>query len=367
MIILSDKNIPRAKFLLPVHKGQWMPPSHAQKKTVFGHEDRTFFLVKALYRNKVVWRGEFEDREDFDIFLHSIATGNIKYDKFVWRLPTPAWDPGLGTELEYQFATQTILTTTGSNSWTTPSDWNDFNNSAECVGASGGSGSVGTNGGRGAGGAGGGAYAKEVNLTLSGNTLYEIGAGGAAGIALSGDGGNGGQTKFSDPTAAGVWDVLADNGDGGQGGGGGTGGGGGSSASSIGSTINTGGGGGDGSNGSNGSGGGGGAGGPNGAGGAGDIAGIYTGGDGDGGTVAGGSVNTVGNAGTEFSASYGCGSGAGGCNTGLGGKAGGNYGGAPSGARSSGASSNGVAGTQGLIVVTYTPQVLGFNMPMLGM
>lgn len=66
---------------------------------------------------------------------------------------------------------------TSGTSWSTPVDWNDSNNSIECIGA-GGSGQTASAGVAGAGG-GGGAYAKVTNVTLSGSISYVVASGGS--------------------------------------------------------------------------------------------------------------------------------------------------------------------------------------------
>ncbi len=60
-------------------------------------------------------------------------------------------------------------------SYSTPSDWNNSDNSIECIGAGGNGGSA-NNGG---GGGGGGAYAKITNLTISGSVSYSIATAGS--------------------------------------------------------------------------------------------------------------------------------------------------------------------------------------------
>jgi hypothetical protein len=69
-----------------------------------------------------------------------------------------------------------FLTTTGAGTWTVPADWNNANNSIELIG--GGAGGTGGNGGR--YGGGGGAYAGLYNFSLTpGATVYlYVGAGG---------------------------------------------------------------------------------------------------------------------------------------------------------------------------------------------
>ncbi len=102
-------------------------------------------------------------------------------------------------------------------------------------------------------------------------------------------------------------------------------------------------------------GGGGGAGGPNGAG---STSASTTGGAADNSTVAGSAAGVAGlSTGTEFDASHGCGSGAGGGNA-TNGFAGGNYGGGGSGADDGLAGNTGGAGGGPLIVIKSTPPSL---------
>lgn len=75
--------------------------------------------------------------------------------------------------LHAQAATVTFLTS--GTSYSTPGDWNNSNNSIECIGA-GGNGGTNNFGG---GGGGGGAYAKITNLTISGSIAYSIASGGS--------------------------------------------------------------------------------------------------------------------------------------------------------------------------------------------
>ena len=86
MIILPDKNIPRAKFLMPVAKKEWMIPSLSKPKDQFGNEDRTYFRIRAFTNDgKICWNGLYEDRDDFDAVLFAIAEGTLKYQKEIGR------------------------------------------------------------------------------------------------------------------------------------------------------------------------------------------------------------------------------------------------------------------------------------------
>jgi len=70
------------------------------------------------------------------------------------------------------------LTTTGDGTWTVPTDWNNSNNSIECIGGGGNGGAGG--GAADNGGGGGGAYAKVTNLTLTPGASINVHVGPAA-------------------------------------------------------------------------------------------------------------------------------------------------------------------------------------------
>ena len=403
MIILPDKNIPRSRFLMPVPHCEWRTPSQAQPKDQFGNENQTRFRVTARLNDGYrAWVGWFDDRSDCDAFLWAIACGSLQYECELWELPTPAWSPDMGDALTYEFATTTFLTSpTGSNqTYTSPSDWNNSNNSIEVLGGGAtGALSIGTD--RHATGGGGGAYAKILNFTFAtpGTTTatYRVGAGGT-GLSNSSSantaGNDGGATWFNSSTDPGAGTdnskagaqpglggaSLAGNNSGGAGGVG---------TSGWGQTRYSGGNGGNltGASGRGGSGGGG-AGGPNGAGlNGGDSSStvddtVTSGGNADNGSGGAGSAgsnstsagNTSdGGSGTEWDGTHGCGGGSGGrsasASVNFGTGAGGQYGGGSGGTekRGTGTGSTG-AGGQGMIVVTYTPGASpGFNMPMMGM
>ena len=76
-----------------------------------------------------------------------------------------------------------------SSPWTIPGDWSNSNNSIELIGA-GGSAANGLSGTSYGAGGGGGAYAKVVNVTLSGTANFSVGAGGTT--AATGTSGNAG-------------------------------------------------------------------------------------------------------------------------------------------------------------------------------
>lgn len=390
MIILPDKNIPRAKFLFPLKKKEWITPSQAQSKDCFGKENQTKFRIRArLNDGHVVWCGWFDDREDFDAFLWAIASNTLAYEKPLWKLSTPMWMPDMGESLSYDFATVTFYTSpTGSNqTWTAPSDWNTGSNSIEGIGGGGsggvrfGSVNIGCTGG------GGGAYSKIINFSLT-SAVYQISSGGA-GVTISSSGGSVGTsataTWFNSTVDPGVGTdntkMSAAGGGAGQEGvsapsvAGGTGG---SSADSWGSTKFSGGSGGaitiD-TGGDNLMTGGGGAAGTTANGGNG--VGISSGGTrsssgGAGGAASGGTAGASGGGtggnGSVWQANFGAGGGGGGRNNGTPGGSGGNYGGGGGASSGGGSTTTSGAGIQGIIVITYVPvSVMKFNMSMLGM
>lgn len=365
MLILHNAAISRSKFLIPVPKVEWREPSlYVPKDQMGNNTTQTRFRIDAKSNDGVIiWRGWFDDREDIDAFLYAIALGTLKQERALWDLPTPSWQPYLGELITYEFATVTFLTTAGSNqTYSTPSDWNNSNNSVEGIGG-GASGAV-NNSNFFGGGGGAGAYTKLTNLTISGNITYQVASGGTgvtSGTSVVGNAGN--DTWFNDT----AYPTTGSNKIGAKGG---VGGGitigsvaGGSATSGYptsGATRYSGG------NGGNvtlntGWSGGGGAAGMNGNGGNGatpSAGSASIGGTADNGTVAAGAN------GTEWDSTHGSGGGSSGSTSGTT-NAGGRYGGASGG--SAIASGNGY---QGLLVITYTPTVIskgGFNMPMLGM
>lgn len=380
------------KLLMPVPVREWRTPSAFVPKDEFGNDTtHTLFRIRArAHDGHVVWRGIFRDRDDLDAFLFALVSGSLGVERDLWRLPSPEWHPGIGTDLVYEFSTQTILTTTGSNqTYTSPSDWDNAANTVECLGGGASGARVAGAAGHGTGG-GGAAYSKITNFSFAspGTTTatYRVAAGGASSVATSSAAGNNGEPTWfnasADPgngadntkcsAAGGTAGVV---GTGSQ-----NGGAGGATTAGWGTTKNAGGRGGNltGASGTGGSGGGGAAG-PSGAGGAGadstSTGFVATaGGSANNGTTAGGASNGgAGGNGTEFSASYGCGSGGGGNNNGSANAAGagGNYGGGGgAGSSSSVVNVTTGAGKQGLVVITYTPLVATYfptNLPMLGM
>ena len=355
MFIRIDPHLSRSKILLPVPKTEWVY-SRALPRDQFNSPVITigFRLRAKTHDGKIVWSGWFWDREDADAFLFALITKSILYEKELWRLPTPEWHPGISPDLVYDFVTQTVLTTTGSNkTYTSPSDWNNSDNTIECLGG----------GGNGANsssaihvtGGGGGAYAKISNFSFAapGTTTatYRVGAA------------SGGDTWFNNATLPGGGTnntkCGAEGGvNGGTATGSITGAAGGTTTNSWGQTRFAGGASGSltGASGRGGSGGGGAAG-PAGAGGAGVSSSATTNqsttvGTANNGTTAGGSAGTSGNAGTEWT-THGCGSGGGGeINTAAAGT-GGFYGGGGGGTAAFLAAAS--AGRQGLVVIIYTP------------
>ncbi len=378
MMILPDRRIPKTRLLMPVPNFQWKAPSQARQKDQFGKEDRTYFaLTGRLNDGHIMWRGVFEDRNDADAFLFSMVTGSLLHEPALWRLPTPSWNPALGENVSYQFATITVLTAGAGTiqTYTLPVDWDSTNNNVQCW-AGGAGGARGTPGNAGRGGGGGGAFSRRYNINLTTNASYLIGSAGLGATSLSSPGGNGGPTWFvgTDLPSSTV------GADGGLGGVVATGGSGGLASNCTGTTNFNGGTAGNGQAG-NGAGGGGG-----GAAGSGDVGGNGTNGaSGNGGNggnggisdtaVAGGigataSSGTGGN-GNQYAGGYGSGGGGGGGSgsPSIGG-AGGTYGaGGGGGGTSSSSSSRGGDGTQGFMIITYEPYVPrgGYNLAMMGM
>lgn len=266
MIVLPDRSISRAKFLVEVPKRQWMTPSVTPERDECGNHDKTLFRVRGrLSDGYIVWTGWFECREDFDAFLWAVAQGNLNQQPALWRLPTPEWRSDIGEQITFDFAT-TDYRTTGAGTdqtYTRPADWNDENNNVQLIaGGSGGSRGA-TTGTPGRGGGGGGAYSRAINITIGAAPAYRIGAGGAGAATVSTAGGTGGDSWFNG-TALGAASVSAQGSVGTLGQGGVTGG---QAANGLGSTKFNGGNGGNGQATNGAGGGGGGAGGATAAGG----------------------------------------------------------------------------------------------------
>jgi hypothetical protein len=391
MIILPDKNIVRTKFLLPISEKTWRTPSLAQPKDQLGNDGiRTIFTIKAkLNDGYVVWNAFFESRDDFDAFLWAMVTKKIKYQRSLWDLPTPAWRPDIGDNLSYDFATDIRISSPVSvnTGYTLPVDFNGANNYVEVIGGGGSGGIRRSSGVRAGTGGGAGGYARVVNFGGSPGATYtyQIGAG-AAGVSSASttgiNGNTGGATWFNGATV-GASSVGANPGTGGLnststavlvGGSGGvavtgtfgfTGGTGGTKTTTSSVACATGGGG---------------AAGPTGNGGNGVSAtgdGGFTGGTANGGASGGagtsGTTATGGSTGNNLIASpaTGGGGGGGGCRSqdlngntfaGSGGQYGGGGGGNSKISTRSGTIFSG-AGVQGVIVVSYDPKSMIFNIP----
>ena len=365
MIILPDRNIPKSKFLMPVNKKEWMPSSQAIFKDEFGNDSiRTFFVVKAVLNDGFVkWKGTFFDRDDFDAFLFSIATGTLKYERHLWKLCFPEWHPDIGENLSYEFASFTYITSTSSGlSYTIPTDWDNSNNFIDCIGG-GGSGCAfnSTNSNSRASGGGGGAWARRTNYETSPSTVigYTVATGGAAKTDSAANltevgGDSGGGTVFGASVVSatgggggnGATNTTASGGAGGSPGGDYTSGFSGGAGATCSASVSNGGGGG--------------AAGPRGRG----NPQFTSSGTGSGGTGDGGNTASDSN-GTYYSASPAYGAGGGG----SGGLSGGTYGAGGGGQRSLNATVSSGAGRQGLIVISYEPYVSRpfFNLPTLGL
>ncbi len=251
--------------------------------------------------------------------------------------------------------------TVGSGTWTVPTDWNNMNNSIECLGAGAGGTGARTDNNVGGSGGGGGAYAKSVNLNLTpgASVSYTVGAGSVAGTAAVGDTSNaaaGGDTWFNSASFPATGDACGARGASAHvGKAAGTAG---QAASSYstgpGAVTRSGGDGGSGGGaGVAAGGGGGGAAGPNGDGGSGAAASDAT--PGNGGTGDSGTTPSGAN-GTEWDAAHGSGGGGNGGAQAVGGN-GGMFGagGGGGGYVSAGVGRDGGKGADGLIVITYTP------------
>lgn len=393
----------------PLH--EWREPS--QRRTLGGIENRTWFSLTARTSDGVrFWRGWFEDWADADAFLWALTvhcqTG-APIPRDIRRLPqassldpkTRYWD-GRGDLHTFQWAvwfpalyegewreewaelplvyeklavTDFLTSPTGSNqTWNSPSDWNNSDNTIYCVGG-GGSGGRAQGAARleGAGG-GGGCMMQALNFQVAspGTTTatYQIGAGHAGSAGTGSQAGTaGGISWFNDTSNPGAGSdatkCSADDGNAGGASSAANGGQGGQTSASWGTS---------GFNGGNGGGctagpsswcgsGAGGAGGTTGDGANGDTATSTVGSAGGaGGATNGGSAGAAdggsAGAGTAFEGTHGAGGGGGGrqANSGTAG-AGGLYGGGGGGVAANSGTLTSGAGRQGLIVVVYTPAV----------
>ena len=307
-------------------------------------------------------------------FFKNISIGVLILSVLLWMpLPAHAVTCKFGSDIGGGVC-RGYLTAVGAHTWTSPSDWNNSNNTIEAIGG-GGSGSATLNTGDTLSGGGGGEYRKISNFSIAtpGTTAfnYTIGSGGTAVSLTTGrsNGRAGTATSFNtssliaNPGGAGVAGVGNYTVAGGAGGTGGTGAAG-SANGGAGGTSPT----------NHQATGAGGAGGPDGAGltppyvvtgnptngAAGDA-----GKDGSGGTSAcsmcpytGVGAATAGNGGNGsiFRSPYGSGGGGGGVEgfPATGGS-GGLYGGGGGAAYGVSTSATSGAGAQGIIVITYTP------------
>ncbi len=297
---------------------------------------------------------------------------------------TKAITCGFGSEIGTSGVCRGLLTTSGSNqTWTSPADWNNSNNTIECIGAGGSGGAVLGDSTNVATGGGGGAYSLISNFTVAtpGTTTvtYNIGSGGTAVNISSGTsaGNLGGDTWFNSSSfpGAGTNNTYC----GAKGGGSGnvgvatqTGGTGGVDTSGWGETRRSGGAGGTASHTSNATGGGGAAGnsstGGNGTNSSANNS-ATSGGQANGSGASGGTANTSGSGnnggdGVEYTTEGSGGGGGGGrsnANSTIYGGDGGKRGGGGAGAintRGTGVPrAESGAGYDGIIVITYTPVV----------
>jgi hypothetical protein len=184
-----------------------------------------------------------------------------------------------------------VLTRDAGTTWPVPADWNNANNTIQCIGGGGGGvdGAVAVIGAGGSGG--GGAYSSTANLSLTQGSVvtYQVGAGGNR--AAAGGAAGAGTDSYFNGTSLAASSVGAK---GGAGANGTIGGGGGDAAGGVGTTKFSGGNGANGGPGNNGGPGGGGTAGPKGAGGAGSVSTSAQFGGGGGGGNGGGAAGAVG-------------------------------------------------------------------------
>jgi hypothetical protein len=89
-----------------------------------------------------------------------------------------------------------FLTTTGAGTWTVPSDWNNSNNTIECIGGGGSSSDITSVLYQAGGGGGGYSAIANLNLTIGSTINYSVGAGGPS-AAFNAQGVSGGDTWFN--------------------------------------------------------------------------------------------------------------------------------------------------------------------------
>lgn len=325
---------------------------------------------------------------------------------YVWYLGANSTNSGNNSGGVFTSGTQKVyqITNTATTSWTVPADWNSSSNTVYLIGGGGGGGgsrATSTTNKAGGAGGGGGGYTAVTNYstTPSSSIAVAVGTGGTSGASSGGTGGTGGTTSWAVTNFAtggtGGSTTVAPTSVGGLGGTGtysGGAGGAGSTTTTSGVIVTGGGGGGAaGPNGAGGAGGigfanatatntAGGGGGGNGGGTAGGNASSATGGTGGNNSLGtgGGAANTAGTngggggggsaaigksggAGVDILNTIGGGGGAGGSGgSAFGGIAGSIYGAGGSGGTTSVTTltASGGAGSQGLIVIAYTPSAV---------
>lgn len=220
MLVLPQRH--NYRILMPIPKTDWRSPSAAQPKDPFGRENCVRHSVTARTNTgEVFWRGWFDDREDFDVFVHALALRTLKAQRPLWSLPTPNWLGDFDNlPLFYAVTSYVFKTTpTGSNQTSTsPKDWDNSHNAIETIGA-GGSGGATSAAGSGVigSGAGGGAWnglgnhaslGANFSFAVPGTTTYvwQVGVGGIAKTNAAGGGtagADGGDSWFNGTTLAG--------------------------------------------------------------------------------------------------------------------------------------------------------------------
>lgn len=329
----------------------------------------------------------FTDRDDADAFLWAAVTGSLRYERALWHMAIPIWEPP-SADVVYDFATEVKILTISNTVqyWTVPSDFNRGNNTVQAIGSGGGAGCAGyPNGACGGGGGGGWARIKNAPLSPGSSAPFMCQAGGVGAYAITTAPGYPGMPSWMRTDGSTSPPTNYTNGvQGGEGGGGATGvntvaggfAGGTGGAANIGTETFLGGAGGaaGGSGGLAAGGGGAGAAGPYGTAPqpafASNLGQVGSQGDNGMGGPGGGHASGGGN-GTEIAAGYGSGGGGGGLlhsgggTSGSGGIAGGGGGGASSNVENTGV--RGGSGGQGAIFIIYAPSKFsGGNMPMLG-
>lgn len=227
MLILQE---PRLMLLHEKPRHEWREPS--QRSTLVGIENRTWFKLEARTSDGLrFWRGWFEDWADADAFVWALVlhqqTG-VPIPRDIRRLPQAstrphtfveqAWCPALyegewreeWAELPLLYeklaVTSFLTSPTGSNqTWTSPSDWNNADNSIRGNGGGGSGGNAQGAASRCASGAGGASYSEIANFVVAtpGTTqaTARVGAGGpsvqSTGSSVT-NGNDGGVSWFND-------------------------------------------------------------------------------------------------------------------------------------------------------------------------